>query len=77
MYYEKRKNNSFAIALILIFLIIIIVILISLMNRIDNDVFNKDKNIELTGTDTVLTEFNVKDLAKNASYSLVRSVKIK
>ena len=74
MYYEKRKNYSFAIALILFFLVIIILILLNLIGKIDN---NKNQEIALTGTDTVLTEFNLQDLAKNAGYSVVRCFKNK
>lgn len=78
MYYEKRKNNSYGIALVLLFLIIIIVILMSLAQRIDNTLMLEEKNLEATGTDTVLTgEFNLHDLAKNASYSIVRSIEVK
>ena len=77
MYYEKRKNNSFIFAIILIFLVIIIVILMGLMFKLDNVEVNKNLKIESTGTDTVLNEFSVQDLAKNAGYSVVRSFKIK
>lgn len=77
MYYEKRKNHSYGIGLILLFLAIIIFILINLIQRIENNYWNKEENSETTGTDTVLTEFNLQDLAKNASYSVVRSFKIK
>ena len=77
MYYEKRKNNSYGIILILLLLIVIIFILISLIGRIENNFWNEENDLESTGTDTVLTEFNLEDLAKNASYSVVRSFKIK
>ena len=71
MYYEKRKNNSFGIALILVFLIIICVILIRLTQKVENNILDAGQQIELTGTDTVLSEFNLQNLVKNASYSIV------
>ena len=77
MYYEKKKNNFYGIALILLLLLVIILILISLTKRLDANYWMEAKKSEPTGTDTVLTEFNLQDLAKNASYSIVRNIKIK
>lgn len=77
MYYEKRKNNTYGVALIIVFLVIIIVILINLMKKIENNFLGKKEEVELTGTDTVLNEFNLQDLAENASYSIVRNFEIK
>lgn len=71
MYYEKRKNNSFAIAVILAFLIAIIFILLNLVEKIENNFLGVEEKVELTGTDTVLEEFNLQDLVNNASYSIV------
>ena len=73
MYYEKRKSNFYGIALILLFLIIIIFILINLMRKIEANFLNEKTYAKPTGTDTVLSEFNLQDLAKNASYSIVRN----
>ena len=77
MYYESKKNKSFGILLILLLLSIIIIILLSLIKRIENSFLVNSRNLEETGTDTVLTEFSLQDLAKNTSYSIVRSFKIK
>ena len=77
MYYESRKNKSYGILLILLLLTIIIIILLTLIKRIEKNFLINSKNLEETGTDTVLTEFNLQDLAKNASYSVVRYFKIK
>lgn len=77
MYYESRKNKPYGILLILLLLATIIIILLSLMKRIENNFFVSSKDYEETGTDTVLTEFSLQDLAKNTSYSVVRSFKIK
>jgi len=79
LYYESNKKKSFSIemAVIIIILIFIIILLFYLMNLLER---NKDINKEetkLTGTDTVLTEFNIKDLANNSGYSIVRSFKNK
>ena len=72
MYYETKKQTSFTMALILIFLVVITVILITLVQKIErSSALSKTENIELTGTDTVLTDFNLQDLVKNASYSIV------
>lgn len=76
MYYAK-KSNSYGIGIIIIFLIVIIFILINLINRIEKNMFSIPKDIEPTGTDTVLAEFSLQDLAKNSSYSIVRSIEIK
>ena len=77
MYYESKKNKSYGIILILLLLMVIIIILLSLVKMIENNYLIESKISEETGTDTVLTEFNSKDLAKNTSYSVVRSFKIK
>lgn len=77
MYYEKKKNNSFGIALIIIFLLIIIWILVNLINKIDSNLNSNVAITEETGTDTVLNDFNIENLVKNASYSVVRNFKIK
>ena len=71
MYYEKRKNNSIAIVIIIIFLIAIIFILLNLVEKIERNFLGEEEKIEPTGTDTVLAEFNMKDLVNNASYSIV------
>ena len=76
MYYEKKKNNSFGIILILLFLAVIIMILISLIEKVDRSIVSFEAT-QQTGTDTVLAEFSIENLAKNASYSIVRSFKIK
>ena len=70
-YYENKRKMSFGMALILIFLIIIIIILIRVVQKLENENFNKNIQAELTGTDTVQVEFNLQDLVKNASYSVV------
>ena len=77
MYYESRKNKSYGILLILLLLSIIIIILLGLIKKLENNFLVSPKNSEETGTDTVLTEFNLQDLAKNTSYSVVRSFKVK
>lgn len=71
MYYETKKSKPYGVVLILLFLAVIIIILLSLIKRMENDIWNNAQELEVTGTDTVLTEFNLKDLAKNASYSVV------
>ena len=72
MYYETtRKNKSYGVVLILLLLAVIIVILLSLIKRVEGNSINNPENLEETGTDTVLTEFNLQDMAKNASYSVV------
>jgi len=71
MYYEKRKNNSFGIAIILAFLVAILIILWSLTQKIDNSFLKADEQTELTGTDVATSEFNLQNLIENASYSVV------
>jgi len=77
MYYEKRKNNYLGIFLILLFLLVIIFILVNLINKIDRSLNLQKITTEETGTDTVLAEFSVKNLAENSSYSVVRNFQIK
>ena len=71
MYYEKRKNNSFAIAVILAFLVAIMITLWSLTQKIDNNFPKVNEQIAPTGTDTVSNEYNLQNLIENASYSIV------
>lgn len=71
MYYENRKNNSFGMAIILIFLVAITIILISLMQKVESNFLSVNEEVKLAGTDTILNEFNIKDLAENSSYSVV------
>ena len=75
MYYEKRRGFSYSAALILILLAIIIVILLTLLKRVDNNWNYEKQEIKLTGTDTIKEEFNLQDMAKNTSYSIVRNFK--
>jgi len=71
MYYENRKKGSLGIALILLLLVFIIFILIRLGKIMEYQGIQKTEKTELTGTDTVLNEFNLQDLVQNASYSVV------
>jgi len=71
MYYERRKNNPVGIMLISGFLVIIIIILVNLINKIDKNININDMEAELTGTNTVLAEFNIENLVENASFSIV------
>ena len=73
MYYETKKDKPYGIMLILMMLVVIILILISLMKRVENNYFSlsDSKNLEPTGTDTIVTDFSPQDLAKNAGYSVV------
>lgn len=71
MYYEKRKNNSFATAIILAFLIAIMFMIFSLMQKIEKSFLREKEETKLAGTDSVLAEFSLKDLAKNSSYAIV------
>lgn len=71
MYYETKKNKPYGIVLILLLLAIIIVILLSLVKRVENSFLKFSEKSEETGTDTVITEFSSKDLAKNSGYSVV------
>lgn len=71
IYYENRRNHSLGMALILLFLVAIIVILINLGQKIGAYELPLKEKTELTGTDSVLNEFNLQDLVKNASYSIV------
>lgn len=73
MYYEKRKNNSFAMFLILVFLMIIICTLIVLIREIEDKLFVQ-KDIEATGVDKTYIESNIQNIVKNSSYSIVRSI---
>ena len=71
MYYETKKSKPYGILLILLLLMAIIIILLSLVKRIENNFLMFSEKSEETGTDTVLTEFSSKDLAKNAGFSVV------
>lgn len=71
MYYERRKNNSLVTLLILAFLVLITFILISLMQKIEKSFLSVNEKTELTGTDTILNEFNLQNLVENVSYSIV------
>ena len=71
MYYETKKTKPYGIILILFLLAIIIIILLSLIKRIEIGYSKFTEKSEETGTDIVITEFNSKDLAKNAGYSIV------
>ena len=71
MYYEARKKSSVGIVFILILLIIIIFVLVRLGQKIENRFWENNEKVELTGTDTVLNEFNLQDLIENAGYSIV------
>lgn len=71
MYYETKKSKPFGMVLILTLLAIIIVILIMFMRKIENNYLSVSKFSETTETDNVISNFSLKDLAKNSSYSVV------
>ena len=71
MYYEVKKDHSIWMALILILLLIIIVILIGVGRKVEHYNMVQSEEIELTATLPAEPEFNLQDLVKNASYSVV------
>lgn len=70
MYYERKKNNYLGTILIIFFLMIIILVLVNLINKIDSNYYMQAESEE-TGTETVLSEFNIENLMKNSIYSVV------
>lgn len=71
MYYEKTKNNSLSMIIIILFLIVIIFILVNMFEKIENNSKPNTEEIELTGTNPIAEDFNLQDLLKNTSYSIV------